>query len=403
MVVNRPPPSTRGFAGRLTVSDMKRRKRSQTLPPRAAGRLARAVLVGLGNIGSHAADLIARLQIDELVLIDQGTFESKNVIGQAIERRSAIGKRKVDVVAERLHRINPQLAIRAVHSKLQNVPVGLLRCDVMVCALDSRDSRAYANQACLWLGIPTLIDSGVEPTQLLARVNVHRFGSGSSCLQCGWSDADYNLLEARNPCQSEDFAPSTNSPAALGAFAASLAVVELKKVIDGDFDHPAAGKQITVCGLNHSMFATTIGRNRECRCDHEPWHIVPFAKEPSRITLRDMIGRDEWLSVPGKTFIRALVCRKCGTRRKLLRLEGRLTPRHVTCSRCGAGMVAPGFDQLDSLGVDSLGADSPQLNRPLSALGIADGDVIRVHGAGGDRHFQITTRRVRAGGEVLHA
>lgn len=378
-------------------------RRKETNSRSAPSKLRCVALVGLGNIGSHAADLMARLRIAELVLIDQGTYERKNIAGQSIELRSAIGRRKVDVVAERLRRINPDLVIHAIHSKLQDVPLGLLRGDVMVCGLDSRVARAYANQACLWLGIPTMIDVGVEPSHLLARVTVHRTDLKSSCLQCGWSDKDYDLIEARNPCQVEDLAPATNTPAALGALAGSIAAMELKKVIDGDWEHLAAGKQITVCALTHTMFATTIGRGRECRCDHDPWQIIPFTKNPSSITLQEMIRRGRRMSVPGKTFIRALVCQGCGARRKLLRLEGRLTARHLACSRCGTGMVAPGFDQLEWLDSGSFGAKLPELRRPLAALGLVAGDILRLRSDAGDRHLQITSRSAPIRQEVRHA
>jgi molybdopterin/thiamine biosynthesis adenylyltransferase len=358
--------------------------------------------VGLGNIGAAAADLMARMGLAEITLIDQGAYERKNVTGQAIDQ-TAVGRPKVDVIAERLRRINPDLVVRPIHARLQDVPLGLLRenVDVMVCALDNRLARSYANQATRQLGIATLIDAGVEPSQLLARVNVHRSDSSSSCLQCGWSDEDYNLIESRNPCQQEDTAPSTNAPAALGALAASMLTIELKKLIDGDLDHLAAGKQITFCALTHKLFVTAIGPNRHCRCDHVPWRLTTLKPSPERFTLGEALRLGQTLSVPGKTFVRALVCRDCGARRKLLRLEGRFSRRQLTCSRCDASMIAPGFDQLDRLDVNSLDAESPWLRRPLAALGIVEGDILSLGTTKGERHFEVRSEVKRP--EVLHA
>jgi len=361
-----------------------------------AARVRRIVLVGLGNIGSQAADLIARMGVAEITLIDQGTYESKNVAGQAIEQAD-VGRAKVDVTAGRLRRINPGLVIRPIHAKLQDVPLGRLRADVMLCGLDSRLARSCANQAARRLGM-TLIDAGVEPSQLLARVNVHRSDPDCSCIQCGWSDEDYNLIESPNPCKPEDAAPSTNAPAALGALAASMTAIELKKLMDGDH---AAGRQITYCALTHKLFVTAIGVNRQCRCEHDPWRIVGLRQSPARLTLGQALRQGQALSVPGKTFARALVCSACGARRELLRLERRLTRRQLTCSRCGAAMVAPGFDQLDRLDAAWPGPSSPWLRRPLAALGIVEGDVLRLSTSQGDRHLQVGAAANSR--EVLHA
>jgi molybdopterin/thiamine biosynthesis adenylyltransferase len=381
---------------------MRRAKPSPTSSAKPTAAIRHTVLLGLGNIGSQAADLLARLGIAEMTLVDQGTFESKNISGQAIDfDQAAAGRPKVQVIAERLRRINPDLVIHTNHAKLQDVPLAHLRADVMVCGLDSRLSRAAANQAAIHLGIPTLIDAGVEPSQLLARVNVHRPNATSSCLTCGWNDQDYNLIEATNPCQKEDAAPSTNAPAALGALAASLLALEFKKLLHGDTEYVAAGRQITYCALTHKLYVTAIDRNRQCRCDHAPWLIAAARHSPAKLSAGMLLKRGQAISVPGKTFISALVCRECGARRKVLRLLGRLAARQLSCSRCGAGMVAPGFDQLDRLDVASLGADSPWLTCPLTRLGIVAGDILYLHARKGGRHLEMG--RGSNGKEAIHA
>jgi molybdopterin/thiamine biosynthesis adenylyltransferase len=368
---------------------MTRHKPSNSSSVKLAATIRHVVVAGLGNIGSLAADLIARLGIRQITLCDQGCYESKDIAGQAIDTAAA-GRPKVAVVAERLKRIDPGLVVRPIHAKLQDVPLGWLRgADACLCAFDTRGARAYANQLVRHLGIPIFMDAGVEPSQMLARANVHRSDSSCSCFVCGWSDQDYELIEARNPCQVEDAAPSTNAPAALGALAASLLAIELKKAIDGDFEHLATGRQITVCALTHRSFTTEIALNGQCRCDHDPWRIASLKQSPARFTLGEALRLGQALSVPGKAFIGALVCRDCGARRKTLRLAGRLTRRQLTCARCGAGMVAPGFDQLGRLDLASLGNDSKWLGSPLARLGIVEGDIVRIHAAKGDRHYEI--------------
>ena len=124
--------------------------------------------------------------------------------------------------------------------------------------------------------------------------------------------SDYELIEASNPCQKEK-APATNAPAALGGVAASLAALQLKKALDGNDDSATPGQQITFCGLTNKLIVTDVGINPHCLCDHEAWHITPLRQSPERYTLGQALRQGRALSLPGKAFIRTLVCTGCGT------------------------------------------------------------------------------------------
>ena len=68
-------------------------------------------LFGLGGVGSYAAEALARSGIGRILLVDSDVVSRSNVNRQLCALQSTIGKYKVDVVAERLLDINPDLII----------------------------------------------------------------------------------------------------------------------------------------------------------------------------------------------------------------------------------------------------------------------------------------------------
>lgn len=79
----------------------------------AVAKLARAhvVVLGVGGVGSWAAEALARAGIGELTLVDFDRIAPSNLNRQVHALTSTIGRLKVEVMAERLAQINPALTI----------------------------------------------------------------------------------------------------------------------------------------------------------------------------------------------------------------------------------------------------------------------------------------------------
>jgi len=113
-----------------------------------------------GNIGSHLVPHLGRLPgIERVTLVDPDNYERRNLWSQDITP-GAIGRSKARVQARRLQRINPQLRVEAIASAVEDVPLGRLRCDLILACLDSRRARQTVNEVAWRLGIPW-IDAGV--------------------------------------------------------------------------------------------------------------------------------------------------------------------------------------------------------------------------------------------------
>ncbi len=72
---------------------------------------ATVVVIGLGGVGSWAAEALARSAIGHLVLIDFDHIAPSNVNRQLHALEGEFGKSKVEAMANRLKKINPELQL----------------------------------------------------------------------------------------------------------------------------------------------------------------------------------------------------------------------------------------------------------------------------------------------------
>ncbi|PWN66854.1 tRNA threonylcarbamoyladenosine dehydratase [Chryseobacterium phosphatilyticum] len=79
---------------------------------------ATVLVVGLGGVGSFAAEFLARAGVGSMTIVDGDTVDITNVNRQLPALRSTVGKHKVEVVAERLLDINPDLTLTKINEFL---------------------------------------------------------------------------------------------------------------------------------------------------------------------------------------------------------------------------------------------------------------------------------------------
>ncbi len=70
-------------------------------------RHSSVMVLGLGGVGGHAAECLARSGIGRLILIDGDQIEVSNCNRQLAALTSTIGRSKAEVIAERCRDINP--------------------------------------------------------------------------------------------------------------------------------------------------------------------------------------------------------------------------------------------------------------------------------------------------------
>ena len=75
---------------------------------------AHIIVIGIGGVGSWVAEALARNAIGEITLIDMDVVAESNINRQLPALSSTIGKNKIDVMAARIHDINPNCKVNLI-------------------------------------------------------------------------------------------------------------------------------------------------------------------------------------------------------------------------------------------------------------------------------------------------
>ncbi len=115
-----------------------------------------AAVVGLGGLGGHIAEQLARLGFGRLILLDDEKVEESNLNRQLFATTLTLGALKVDAAAERLRAVNPECALRCLPLRLtdRNASDLLAEADIVMDAVDSVPARLLLEKCCRELEKP---------------------------------------------------------------------------------------------------------------------------------------------------------------------------------------------------------------------------------------------------------
>jgi adenylyltransferase/sulfurtransferase len=258
----------------------------------------KAVIAGLGNIGSNLVPLLPSLGIGSILLIDKDVYEEKNLTGQSIDE-SFVGYPKAVMQAKRLSTISRSLKVKAVVDDIQNVPWRQLKCDVILGCFDNNSARQIIAE-CAWrMGIP-YIDSGVRKDGMFVRVDVYYPGTDAPCIECGWTQVTYDRQEMNYPCKKKNHRrpAATDSPSYLGSLAASLQAVECARLLEGNFKN--GGSRIVLSAHSYTCYVSRLPRNAACRFDHGRYNTAQLESIPQELTVQQVLN-NEGVSIDMKT------------------------------------------------------------------------------------------------------
>ena len=140
----------------------------------AVERLAQAhvAVFGLGGVGSFAAEALARTGIGQITLVDKDIVEASNINRQLIALEDTLGLPKVDVMAQRIRKINPQAEIYS-HALFFNAETceqfDFKKYDYVVDAIDTVSAKILLAEHCYSAKIPLISSMGtgnkMDPTR----------------------------------------------------------------------------------------------------------------------------------------------------------------------------------------------------------------------------------------------
>ena len=133
---------------------------------------AHMAVVGLGGVGSWAAEALARSGVGAITLIELDEVCVSNTNRQSHALQSNIGRAKIEVIAERLRDINPDITLHCHTNFLttKNIKDYIHNQDVVIDAMDSVNVKsalaAYCSAAKIRLVITGSSGGKSDPTRI---------------------------------------------------------------------------------------------------------------------------------------------------------------------------------------------------------------------------------------------
>jgi len=214
---------------------------------------ARVLCVGAGGLGSPILAYLAAAGVGRIGVVDDDVVDVTNLQRQIIYATQDIGKKKAVVAAERLHGLNPQVAIDPIPIRFAaNNARELVRLyDVVVDGTDTFASRYLINDACILENKPDVYGSIFR---FDGQVSI--FGApGGPCYRC--------LFPQPPPPES---VPTCAEGGVLGALAGTVGTwqaSETLKLILG-IGAPLVGRLLLIDALDARMREVKVLRDPDC-------------------------------------------------------------------------------------------------------------------------------------------
>ena len=109
---------------------------------------AKITVIGCGGIGGQTIEMLARMGIGELILVDEDVFDLTNLNRQSLSTYDNIGQAKSDVAARKVKEINPYVNVKSCRQHVDSTNVDELIKDsrLVIDALDNVLTRVIVSR-----------------------------------------------------------------------------------------------------------------------------------------------------------------------------------------------------------------------------------------------------------------
>ncbi|GGJ92931.1 molybdopterin-synthase adenylyltransferase MoeB [Pseudomonas matsuisoli] len=221
-------------------------------------RNGRALIVGLGGLGSPVALYLAAAGVGTLHLADFDTVDLTNLQRQIIHDTGSLGKEKVDSAAARLLRIQPAVQLHCHRRALDedSLDAVVAQVDVVLDCSDNFGTREAVNRACVKAAKPLVSGAAIRLEGQLSVFDTRL--ETSPCYHCLYghgSEAELTCSEA-----------GVLGP--LVGLVGSLQALEALKVIAG-FGETLMGRLLLIDAFGSRFRELKVRRDPRCEVCRE--------------------------------------------------------------------------------------------------------------------------------------
>ena len=214
----------------------------------------RALVIGVGGLGSPVALYLATAGIGHLTLVDHDTVDFTNLQRQIAHTQARVGQTKVESARQALLAINPELQISTLAERVDAARMDTLvaDADVVLDCSDNFSTRQAINAACVRHRVPLVSGAAIRFDGQLAV---------------------YNPQDPTSPCYACVFPPDAafeeTRCATMGVFAplvgimGSMQAAEALKLLSGA-GKPAVGRLLMLDARDMTWNDIRLPRNPDC-------------------------------------------------------------------------------------------------------------------------------------------
>src|SRR5256886_5274257 len=156
----------RATAVHMSAEELQRYSRHLIMPEVTAEgqkrlKVARALCIGAGGLGSPAALYLAAAGMGTIGIVDFDNVDLSNLQRQILHGTKDIGRDKLESARDRLHDINPEIDVQLHKCRFcsENAPQLVSRYDVIVDGSDNFPTRYLSNDVCVFARKPNVYGS----------------------------------------------------------------------------------------------------------------------------------------------------------------------------------------------------------------------------------------------------
>ncbi|MBI2143661.1 ThiF family adenylyltransferase [Candidatus Woesearchaeota archaeon] len=312
-----------------------RYSRQKMLIGKAAQKLllrSGAVVVGLGALGTVAAELLTRAGIGKLVIIDRDVVELTDLQRQLLYDERDVGKPKTEATAGKLRHVNSGIKIVAAAADIDCKSITKLvgMPDVVLDCTDNLETRFLINEYCLKNRLAWVHSAAIrDAAQLMAFDFRGSNSKNSPCFACVFGKSS-----AGETCDTAGVLASATTAIA------AMQVTEALKMLLGRYNELAKGLlRLNVWQNNLTRIA--VKRNPCCgSCNGNSSYDYLSGKKGSKTV--SLCGRNSF-QVKGKAVnLPALKLQLQKMGEKVAGFEGCISFRNITLFRDGRAIVKSG-------------------------------------------------------------
>lgn len=277
----------------------------------------RVGIVGVGSVGCMVAEALARIGVENLVLIDPDKIETHNLDRLLYATHQDIGKHKVQLASDHLKHsataANFKVQAHAEGIQTESCYLAALDCDVLFSAVDRPLPKDLLNRIAYSHCIPVIsggvfIDNKSNGTMGQAAWSVVTAGPVRRCLRCDGQYTTSDVTMERDGslddpsyiavAKTEGDTPTNQNVFPFSANLASFMVIEMIRLIVAESWWPDAGGKLHYTLIPNRLTISQEACTPSCSVCAKTMHgdqdaypfIVKVCEDSTRSALRKLLG-----------------------------------------------------------------------------------------------------------------